>query len=102
MAWRAKYDQSMADAPNGNSPVTTWEYSPAPETTPVVIPDQTQLYVGGKFIEPHSKKRFATVNPATEAILSNIADGDAAERRQVGLLGEIQVRHRASIVQNPG
>ena len=69
----------MADAPTGNRPVTTWEYSPAPETTPVVIPDQTQLYVGGKFIEPHSKKRFATVNPATEAILSNIADGDAAD-----------------------
>ena len=79
MALPAKYDQFMADAPTGNSPVTTWEYSPAPETTPVVIPDQTQLYVGGKFIEPHSKKRFATVNPATEAILSNIADGDAAD-----------------------
>ena len=79
MALPAKYDQFMADAPTGNPPVTTWEYSPAPETTPVVIPDQTQLYVGGKFIEPHSKKRFATVNPATEAILSNIADGDAAD-----------------------
>ena len=79
MARRAKYDQVMADAPTGNSSVTTWEYSPAPETTPVAIPDQTQLYVGGKFIEPHSKKRFATVNPATEATLSQIADGDATD-----------------------
>ena len=69
----------MADASLGTLPPATWEYSPAPETVPVTIPERTQLFIGGRFVEPHSKKRFATVNPATEATLSQIAEGDAAD-----------------------
>ena len=69
----------MADASLGTVPPATWEYSPAPETVPVTIPERTQLFIGGKFVEPHSKKRFATINPATEATLSQIAEGDTAD-----------------------
>lgn len=56
---------------------TSWEYSPAPETTPVVLPERTRLLIGGAFVEPASKKWFPTVNPATEATLSQVADADA-------------------------
>jgi aldehyde dehydrogenase (NAD+) len=69
----------MADASSGTLPPATWEYSPAPETVPVTIPERTQLFIGGTFVEPHSKKRFATINPATEATLSQVAEGGAAD-----------------------
>ena len=55
----------MADASLGTLPPATWEYSPAPETVPVTIPERTQLFIGGTFVEPHSKKRFATINPVS-------------------------------------
>ena len=69
----------MADASAGTLPSGTWEYSPAPETVKVHVPERTQLFVGGKFVDPHSKKHFDTVNPATEAVLSRIAEGDAQD-----------------------
>jgi aldehyde dehydrogenase (NAD+) len=56
-----------------------WEFSPAPETTPVVIPDRTRLFIDGEFVEPSTRKHFATINPATEATLSQIADGGAKD-----------------------
>ncbi|MBL9141415.1 MAG: aldehyde dehydrogenase family protein, partial [Phycisphaerae bacterium] len=56
-----------------------WEFSPAPETTPVVVPERTRLFIDGAFAEPASGKHFATINPATEATLSQIADGDARD-----------------------
>lgn len=69
----------MADRPAGTTTEAPWEYSAAPETTPVAIPDHTQLYIGGRFIEPHSKKHFSTVNPANEVTLSEVAEGDAQD-----------------------
>jgi aldehyde dehydrogenase (NAD+) len=79
-----KYDRAMSDAPAGTThaaamPTAPWEYSPAPETVPVTVPGRTQLYVGGKFVDPHSKKWFDTVNPSTEQVLSQVAEGDAAD-----------------------
>jgi aldehyde dehydrogenase (NAD+) len=79
-----KYDRAMSDAPAGPThaaamPTAPWEYSPAPETVPVTVPGRTQLYVGGKFVDPHSKKWFDTVNPSTEQVLSQVAEGDAAD-----------------------
>ena len=68
-----------------------WEYAPAPETVKVRIDDRYGLFIDGKFVQPKSsgvgkgKSHFATINPATEQVLSHIAnagesDVDAAVR----------------------
>ena len=69
----------MAETPESPVFPATWEYSPAPESVKVEIPESTKLFIGGKFVDPHSKRRFATVNPATEEQLSKIAEGDAED-----------------------
>jgi aldehyde dehydrogenase (NAD+) len=62
----------------------TWQYAPAPESTePVAIADRYGLFVGGAFVRPKSGKYFATINPATqqplaEVALANQKDVDAA------------------------
>jgi len=56
-----------------------WEYSPAPETTKVNIEPKTKLFIGGKFVSPKSKSWFATLNPATEEKLSDIACAGKAD-----------------------
>jgi aldehyde dehydrogenase (NAD+) len=53
-----------------------WEFSPAPETTPVALPERTNLFINGKFTPPDSKKFFPTINPANEVTLSSIAEGN--------------------------
>ena len=34
---------------------------------------QTNLYIGGKWTEPHSGKKFQTINPATEEVITEIS-----------------------------
>ena len=51
-----------------------WEYSPAPERVKVDIEDSYGLFINGAFRAPKSRKRFDTVNPATERPLSSIAE----------------------------
>ncbi|MFM8784342.1 MAG: aldehyde dehydrogenase family protein [Phycisphaerales bacterium] len=67
----------MADASAGTMPAATWEYSPAPETVQVSVPERTRLWIGGRWVDPHSKRWFASVNPATETTLSQVAEADA-------------------------
>jgi len=69
----------MAETPASAVFPATWEYSPAPESVKVEIPESTRLFIGGKFVDPHSKRRFTSVNPATEEPLSKIAEGDAQD-----------------------
>jgi aldehyde dehydrogenase (NAD+) len=58
----------------------TFEYAPAPEATDHVrIQPRYGLFVGGRMLEPHSKKRFPTINPATERQLSEVAEADATD-----------------------
>ncbi len=60
-----------------------WEYAPAPESTDVVRLDPSYgLFINGEFVEPKSGKRFATINPATEEPLAEIAE---AGTEDVGL-----------------
>ncbi len=40
---------------------------------------QTQMLIDGKWRESVSGKRFATVNPATEEVIAEVAEGDAAD-----------------------
>jgi aldehyde dehydrogenase (NAD+) len=57
-----------------------FEYAPAPESRSIVkIEKEYGHYIAGKFVAPHSKKRFATINPATEEVLSKVAYGDATD-----------------------
>ncbi len=57
-----------------------FEYAPAPESRSIVkIEKEYGHYIAGKFVASHSKKRFATINPATEEVLSKVAHGDATD-----------------------
>lgn len=54
-----------------------WNYAPAPEGADHVrIQKKYDLFIGGKFVTPHSKKYFKTINPATEEVLAEVAEAD--------------------------
>ncbi len=51
-------------------------------TTAVIAPPkvkQTQCFIGGKWVPAKSGKTFETINPATEDVIANVAEGDAAD-----------------------
>src|SRR2546430_15979968 len=57
-----------------------FEYAPAPESIDhVKIQPRYGLFIGGRMVEPHSKKRFPTINPATEQKLAEIVDADEVD-----------------------
>ena len=56
----------------------TFEYAPAPESKSIVkIQKEYGNFINGKFVK--GKKHFATINPATEEILSHISNGDKSD-----------------------
>jgi len=56
------------------------EYAPAPESkASATIKPKYDLFINGKFEKPSSKKYFATINPATEEKLSEVAEANAAD-----------------------
>src|SRR5689334_23306470 len=58
----------------------TFEYAPAPESIDhVKIQPRYGLFIGGRMVEPHSKKRFPTINPATEKKLAEVAEADEVD-----------------------
>ena len=60
--------------------VSNFEYATAPESTSIVnIKSEYGLFINGKFVAPKSGKRFATINPATEEVLSKVAYADLAD-----------------------
>ena len=63
-----------------SSAMTEWHYSPSLEATDhLKIQSRYNLFIGGKFVEPHSKRWFETINPATEETLAEMAEADAAD-----------------------
>jgi aldehyde dehydrogenase (NAD+) len=57
-----------------------FDYAPAPEATDhITIQPRYGLFVGGRMVEPHSKKRFPTINPATEQKLAEVAEADEVD-----------------------
>jgi aldehyde dehydrogenase (NAD+) len=65
-------------APGPASMLGMWEYAPSLEAIDhVKVASRYNLFIGGKFVEPHSKKWFETINPATEERLSEVAEADA-------------------------
>jgi aldehyde dehydrogenase (NAD+) len=54
--------------------------APAPESKSAAkINERYELFINGKFEKPLSKKYFATINPATEEKLSEVAEANAAD-----------------------
>src|SRR5471032_1588647 len=55
-------------------------YAPAPEDSKnYVIAPRHELFLGGKFVRPHSQKYFPSINPATEEKLTEISFADATD-----------------------
>ena len=56
---------------------TDWKYAPAPESTDhIEIKAKYDLFIGGKFVKPNSKKYFKSINPATEEVVCEIAEAN--------------------------
>ncbi|MDG2331676.1 MAG: aldehyde dehydrogenase family protein [Flavobacteriales bacterium] len=65
----------------GKSPTlefdSKWDLSPAPESTGHInLKDQYDLFIGGKWVKPASKKYFDTINPATEKVIAKVAEAN--------------------------
>lgn len=56
-----------------------WEFDASPETAPPGIAERYDLFVGGKFVKPKSKKYFDTVSPRNEEKISEIAEANDAD-----------------------
>ena len=57
-----------------------FEYAPAPESIDHVrIQPRYGLFIGGRMVEPHSKKRFSTISPATEKKLAEVSEADEVD-----------------------
>ena len=57
-----------------------WQYAPAPESREIVsIAPEYGLFVDGEFGPADSGRTFATVNPATEEPLTQVAEAGAAD-----------------------
>lgn len=62
---------------NTNEFFTDWTYAPSPESTDhVKMNKQYDLFINGKFVKPNNKKYFATINPATEEKLAEVAEAN--------------------------
>lgn len=48
-----------------------------PVTAPAVR--QTKMFIGGQWVDAQSGKTFATINPATEEKIADVAEGDSAD-----------------------
>ena len=54
--------------------MVNWQYSESIESREILdIKSKYTNYIGGKFVEPNSKKYIDTISPSTEEVLSQIA-----------------------------
>lgn len=58
----------------------TFEYAPAPESTAIVnIKPEYDLFIDGKFVASKSGKKFETINPANEKVLSKVTQASPTD-----------------------
>jgi aldehyde dehydrogenase (NAD+) len=58
----------------------TFEYAPAPESTAIVnIKPEYDLFIDGKFVASKSGKKFETINPANEKVLSKVTQASTTD-----------------------
>ena len=55
----------------------SWNYAPAPESSPVQLKERYDPFINGKFVEPGSGKYFPSINPANEKKLAQIAQSSS-------------------------
>ena len=56
------------------------EYAPAPESRAIVkLNSEYGLFINGKWVSPQSKKKFSSINPATEEVLAKVSQGNQAD-----------------------
>jgi len=59
---------------------TGWQYDPAPESTDhVTIEERYGLFIDGEFVSPAKRRYFDSINPASEQVLSRVADAGEAD-----------------------
>ncbi len=79
----ARSSSSASSKGRLNSPAldftSGWNYAPAPESVKPGLRAEYGLFIGGKWQRAASGKMFATINPATEQVLAQVADGGAAD-----------------------
>jgi aldehyde dehydrogenase (NAD+) len=57
-----------------------WTYAPAPESRAIVsFEERYGLYIGGETVEPRSGEWFASISPATEEPLAEVAQAGAED-----------------------
>ncbi|MEO1585235.1 MAG: aldehyde dehydrogenase family protein [Planctomycetota bacterium] len=56
-----------------------FEYAAAPEGVRPRLRDRYSHFIGGRFVEPADGAYFKTINPATDAMIAEVADGSAAD-----------------------
>jgi aldehyde dehydrogenase (NAD+) len=60
--------------------MSNFEYAPAPESRAVVdIASSYGLFIDGKFVESADGKTMKTINPATEEVLSDVAEAGQSD-----------------------
>ncbi|MEO8353713.1 MAG: aldehyde dehydrogenase family protein, partial [Chthoniobacteraceae bacterium] len=56
-----------------------WNYEPAPENVVVKPQSRYGLFIGGEFRKPRKGRHFASINPATETQIAEMADAGPAD-----------------------
>ena len=56
-----------------------WDYSPAPDSTPIEIASKYKLFINGKFVAAKSRQSFDSINPATDEVLAKVSQANAAD-----------------------
>lgn len=78
----AKSQQASSSVPMvaANSSETLWQYAPSPEAIDHIrIKPRYELFIDGQFVEPAAARYFATINPADETTLAEVAEGDEVD-----------------------
>jgi aldehyde dehydrogenase (NAD+) len=86
----------------------TFEYAPAPESRSIVdVADSYGLFIDGSFVDTIDGQSFATVNPATEEVLSTVTEAGsqdvdravrAARRAYEDVWGPMSGRERSKYI----
>ncbi len=71
--------RAVGAAEKSGASAVGWEYAPSPERVKVEIKPRYGHYIGGRFVDPAEGEHFATINPATEETLSEVAQGSGAD-----------------------
>jgi aldehyde dehydrogenase (NAD+) len=104
--------RGVSSTPNPLAFQDGWEYAPAPESTDHIrIRDSYGLFINGEFVEPEAGGYFDTVNPATEEVLSRVAEGTqpdvdravaAARKAYRGAWGRMKPAERGKYIYRIG